>query len=209
MATNPPKRPAPPPTSSVIEWLLDSDPSIRWQVLRDLTGAPAEEVAAERARVATEGAGARLLALQAADGRVGRRGVEPRVGLHHARPDRCCARLGLDPASDRGAARGGPRPRPRDVADGTGRPWRGDATAIPSSRARSSRASTGRWRRPAPTSARTSSGIVDRLLAEQLPDGGWNCEAEQRLDAVVVQHHDLRARSPARIRTGRREQRRR
>ena len=32
-------------------------------------------------------------------------------------------------------------------------------------------------RRSAPTSARTSSGIVDRLLAEQLPDGGWNCEA--------------------------------
>ena len=56
---------------TVIDWLLDSDPSIRWQVLRDLTGAPAEEVAAERARVATEGAGARLLALQGADGRWG------------------------------------------------------------------------------------------------------------------------------------------
>src|SRR4029434_3822899 len=54
---------------SVIQWLLDSDPSIRWQAMRDLTDASAEEVAAERARVATEGAGARLLALQAADGR--------------------------------------------------------------------------------------------------------------------------------------------
>jgi hypothetical protein len=54
---------------TVIDWLLDSDPSIRWQVLRDLTDAPAEVVAAERARVATEGFGARLLALQAADGR--------------------------------------------------------------------------------------------------------------------------------------------
>src|SRR5689334_17778999 len=39
--------------------------------MRDLTDAPAAEVAAERARVATEGAGARLLALQAADGRWG------------------------------------------------------------------------------------------------------------------------------------------
>ncbi|MSR82585.1 MAG: hypothetical protein EXS58_06620 [Candidatus Latescibacteria bacterium] len=39
----------------VIRWLLDSDPSIRWQVMRDLIGAPADEVAAERARVATEG----------------------------------------------------------------------------------------------------------------------------------------------------------
>src|SRR4051812_40513014 len=42
---------------AVVEWLLDSDPSIRWQVLRDLTSAPADVVAAERSRVATEGWG--------------------------------------------------------------------------------------------------------------------------------------------------------
>src|SRR5512146_2801789 len=71
MATNPPKRHAAKPQSSVIRWLLDSDPSIRWQVMRDVVGAPADDVAAERARVATEGAGARLLALQGADGRWG------------------------------------------------------------------------------------------------------------------------------------------
>ena len=53
---------------SVVDWLLDSDPSVRWQVIRDLTGAPADEVAAERARAAREGAVARLLALQGADG---------------------------------------------------------------------------------------------------------------------------------------------
>src|SRR5512146_1647841 len=53
---------------SVLEWLLDSDPAIRWQALRDLTDAPASEVAAERARVAREGWGARLLAAQGADG---------------------------------------------------------------------------------------------------------------------------------------------
>ena len=39
----------------VVEWLLDSDPAIRWQVMRDLTDAPEEQVAAERARVASEG----------------------------------------------------------------------------------------------------------------------------------------------------------
>lgn len=50
-------------------WLLDGDPSIRWQVLRDLVGAPGQEVAAERAKVATEGWGARLLAAQSPDGR--------------------------------------------------------------------------------------------------------------------------------------------
>jgi hypothetical protein len=41
----------------VLDWLLDSDPAIRWQVLRDLADAPAATVAAERARVATEGGG--------------------------------------------------------------------------------------------------------------------------------------------------------
>src|SRR5947199_18174 len=68
MPTNPPKRQVPKPKRSLIGWLLDSDASIRWQAMRDLTGAPAEEVAAERARVATEGAGARLLAEQLPDG---------------------------------------------------------------------------------------------------------------------------------------------
>lgn len=53
---------------SVVEWLLDSDPSIRWQVMRDLIGAPEMDVAAERARVATEGVGAPLLAMQGTDG---------------------------------------------------------------------------------------------------------------------------------------------
>src|SRR5262245_8241428 len=62
---------SPLPTSSVIRWLLDSDPSIRWQTMRDLMDAPAEEIAAERARVATEGVGAKLLALQGTDGRWG------------------------------------------------------------------------------------------------------------------------------------------
>jgi hypothetical protein len=53
---------------SVLDWLLDSDPSIRWQVLQDLADAPPHVVAAERARVATEGWGARILALQEKDG---------------------------------------------------------------------------------------------------------------------------------------------
>ena len=52
----------------VIEWLLEGDPAIRWQVLRDLTDAPPAVVAGERARVATEGWGARLLAQRDGDG---------------------------------------------------------------------------------------------------------------------------------------------
>src|SRR3984957_1387303 len=53
---------------NVVEWLLCADPAIRWQVLRDLVHAPAETIAAERARIDTEGRGARLLALQGEDG---------------------------------------------------------------------------------------------------------------------------------------------
>jgi hypothetical protein len=55
MKTNLAKRHTQKPASSLIQRLLDSDPSIRWQVMRDLTHAPLEEVAAERAKVATEG----------------------------------------------------------------------------------------------------------------------------------------------------------
>lgn len=54
---------------TVMEWLLDSDPAIRWQVMRDLNGEPSDVVNSERARVTVEGWGAQLLALQDADGR--------------------------------------------------------------------------------------------------------------------------------------------
>jgi hypothetical protein len=52
-----------------IDWLLDGDPAIRWQVMRDLTGSPAKSWAAEQENVATEGWGARLLSHQDGDGR--------------------------------------------------------------------------------------------------------------------------------------------
>src|SRR5258708_6282726 len=54
-----------------IKWLLDSDPAIRWQVMRDLTGEAPNAIAAERSRVATEGWGARLLARQSPAGNWG------------------------------------------------------------------------------------------------------------------------------------------
>ena len=53
--------------TNVIDSLLDADPSIRWQVMRDLTDAPDAAVAAERAWVASTGWGAQLLALQGQD----------------------------------------------------------------------------------------------------------------------------------------------
>jgi hypothetical protein len=84
---------------AVLDWLLDSDPSIRWQVMRDLTDEPPEVVAAERSKVATEGWGAQLLALQGPDGQWGGRAWSPEwtdtfhtLGLLRL--------LGLDPASE-------------------------------------------------------------------------------------------------------------
>ncbi|HRQ01091.1 MAG TPA: squalene cyclase, partial [Terrimesophilobacter sp.] len=53
---------------AVVEWMLDSDPALRWQVERDIVGAPEPQWQATRARVATEGFGAQLLARQDADG---------------------------------------------------------------------------------------------------------------------------------------------
>ena len=55
----------------LVAWLLEGDPSIRWRVHRDLLGSPASTVDAERARVATEGWGAKLISLQDPDGRWG------------------------------------------------------------------------------------------------------------------------------------------
>src|SRR5687768_7708357 len=63
-----------------IDWLLDSDPAIRWQVLHDLTGAPAADVASERAQVTRRGWGAQLLARQDPDGVWRWSGWDPQTG---------------------------------------------------------------------------------------------------------------------------------
>jgi hypothetical protein len=169
---NPPKQPAPKPQKSVIGWLLDSDPSIRWQVMRDLTDAPAHEVAAERARVATEGWGAQLLALQGADGRWGgaawNRGWSSTMHvlwlLRH---------LGLDPASAE-ARRAVVLAGDNVTWQGSGPPecdgnlfFAGEVEPCINGQVATAGAYFGQDVR----------GIVDRLLSEQLSDGGWNCEA--------------------------------
>jgi hypothetical protein len=170
MEINPPKHQASKLQESVLRWLLDSDPSIRWQVMRDLIGAPADEVAAERARVATEGAGARLLALQGADGRWGgaawNRGWNSTMHVLMLLRD-----MGLDPASDQ-ARRAVGLVRDRVTWQGwaayDGNPFfAGEVEPCINGQVGAVGAYFGQDVR----------GIVDRLLAEQLPDGGWNCEA--------------------------------
>ena len=156
--TPPPRPPAatwPRSSTSSIDWLLDGDPAIRWQVLRDLTDASPDEVAAERARVEHEGWGARLLALEDADGLwdggacfpacyTGGEPGQPWTATMHTL--QTLQLLGLDPASE--SARRRSRSSPSTGAGST--PGSGTSTA------RSSRASTAGRSRPAPTSGSTS-----------------------------------------------------
>ncbi len=178
MATHPPRRPAPKPNTAVIQWLLDSDPSIRWQAMRDLLDAPAEAVAAERARVATEGWGARLLALQGADGSWA--GAAWNTGWDSTMHVLSLLReLGLDPASDEARravnlVRDHVRWRGWDW-DGTWRGW--DFDGNPFFAGEVEPCINGQVAASGAYFGQDDQRIVDRLLGEQLPDGGWNCEA--------------------------------
>lgn len=172
MAMNLPKWQPPRTEKAIIQWLLDSDPSIRWQVMRDLMNSPAEEVAAERARVATEGLGGRLLALQAADGRWGgaawNRGWNSTMHVLMLLRD-----LGLDPASDQ-ARRATDLVRDRVT-------WKGCAPQESEDNAffdgEVEPCINGQVAAVGAYFGQDVRGLVARLLTEQLPDGGWNCEA--------------------------------
>lgn len=157
-----------------IEWLLDADPSIRWQVMRDLNGEPASAIAGERARVATEGWGARLLALQAPDGRwAGQAWSHDWTDTFHALE--LLRRLGLDPAGE--AARHAVGLVHDNVI------WRDPTFETPWADNRffegevepcinGNVVATGAY------FGVEMSPLVERLLGEQLSDGGWNCEVE-------------------------------
>jgi hypothetical protein len=170
MATIPPQRQAPELQRSVIQWLLDSDPSIRWQVMQDLIGAPADEVAAERARVATKGAGARLLAMQGDDGTWG--GVAWNRGCNSTMHVLMLLRdMGLDPDSEQAhSALGLVRDRVT---------WQGwDAyEGNPFFVGETEPCINGQVGAAGAYFGQDVRGIIDRLLTEQLSDGGWNCEA--------------------------------
>ena len=158
---------------SVIGWLLAGDPAIRWQALRDLTDAPAADVAAERARVATEGWGAQLLALQAPDGRWG--GAAWNRGWDSTMHVLALLReMGLDPASAKARRATG---RVRDLVT-----WDGcapkEVESNPFFAGEVEPCINGQVAAAGAYFGHDVAGLVDRLLAEQLPDGGWNCEAE-------------------------------
>ena len=153
----------------VIDWLLDSDPAIRWQVMRDLTDAPPEEVAAERAKVATEGWGARLLAAQDADGRWSGGTYFPEWTSTSAVLHQLYL-FGLDPSSDEAKKAIAPvHEAARWEYDENLRFFDGEAEPCINGRTVAIGAYFGQ----------DVAGIVDRLLNDQMADGGWNCEQER------------------------------
>jgi hypothetical protein len=176
---NPSKRQATQPESSVIQWLLDSDPSIRWQVMRDLVGAPADAITAERAKVATEGWGAQLLALQGADGTWA--GTAWNRGWNSTMHVLTLLReLGLEPAGDQ--ARHAVE-RVRDHVHWPGWDWDGnwrgmDFVGNPFFAGEVEPCINGQVGASGAYFGQDIKRILDRLLREQLTDGGWNCEVE-------------------------------
>ena len=153
---------------TVVDWLLDSDPAIRWQVMRDLLDAPPDAVAAERAKVATEGWGAAILAAQDPDGRWSGGTFAPRwIGtsdtlhlLYLFGPDPTAPEVQRALAPVHEAARWDYDPEMRF--------WDGEVEPCINGRTVAIGAYFGQDVR----------GIVDRLLTEQMADGGWNCEQE-------------------------------
>jgi len=157
-----------------VDWLLDSDPAIRWQVLRYLTDAPADEIAAERSRIPTEGWGARLLGLQGADGHW-REGT-PNADWATLRALLLLRDMGLDSASNEASHAAS---LVRDNVT-----WQG---VLPQDAAWHGRPFFAGEVEPCINGRVVAIGsyfgqdvhvVVDRLLGEQMADGGWNCEQE-------------------------------
>lgn len=163
---------------TAIDWLHDSDPAIRWQLLRDLDAATQEEVAAARAAVATQGWGGHLLALQGPDGQWD--GGTYRPGwVDESKPffDAWTAthfalqqlrEFGLDPASEE-ACRAVALVRDNVRWEATGAAYfDGEVEPCINGVALANAAYFGE----------PGDAIVARLLDDRLGDGGWNCWAE-------------------------------
>lgn len=157
---------------SITLWLLDSDPAVRWQVMRDLLGSPLSKVSGERAKVATEGLGAELLALQEPGGTwagtAWNRGWNSTMHVLMLLRD-----LGLDPNCDQ-ARRAVDRVRQFVTWKGCGPEecegnafFEGEVEPCINAQVAAAGAYFGQ----------EVAGLIGRLLAEQLPDGGWNCAA--------------------------------
>jgi len=162
----------------VLEWLLDSDPALRWQVLADLTDATPEEVAAERSRVAFDGWGARLLALQGDDGQWAGGACFPsdfRGDFSSGQPWTSTFPT-LTLLRDFGVL---PDAEPvRETVALVQKNCRWEHAGQPFFEGEVEPCINGRTAAVGAYFGLDVDGIVTRLLGEQLEDGGWNCEAE-------------------------------
>lgn len=151
----------------VIDWLLDSDPAIRSQVLRDLTDASENALAAERARIPREGLGAEILACQRSDGSWHRPGVADWLPtLFTMQLLRATGVDAAEPAVDSAVAR---------LA--TGFRWHEELGGRLFFEGETEPCINGGTLALGGYFARPCEGLANRLASEQLQDGGWNCDA--------------------------------
>jgi len=164
------------PRPGRLKWLLDSDPAIRWQVMQDVIDEPPAAIAAERSRIAAEGWGAQLLALQSPAGHWGEPPAHFRPDLPHR--DRILLvtlytlvvlkDFGLDPLSKQ-ARKMIDRVRNRLVFKPLNkRPFLHGETEP---------CINGRILGIGSYFDEPNDALASQLLTEQLEDGGWNCEA--------------------------------
>ena len=166
------------PRPAHLKWLLDSDPAIRWQVMRDLTDESPEAIAAERSRVATQGWGAKLLARQSPSGKWSGSPRGWRDDLSKEHRDFIITLyslvvlmdLGLDPTSRQAQTMIDRVDRRLVFKWLNNRPYlHGETEPCINGRI----LSVGCYFK------QPNDALAEQLLAEQLEDGGWNCEAPQ------------------------------
>ena len=155
------------PRPAHLKWLLDSDPAIRWQVMRDLTGEAPDAIATERSLVATEGWGAQLLSRQSPAGNFGRP-EEDRGLLVTFNSLVLLKDLGLDPASKQ-ARKMIERVDKRLVFT-----WHSNRPFL---HGETEPCINGRILGIGAYFKEPNEALAKQLLSEQLEDGGWNCEA--------------------------------
>ena len=167
--------------TTIMEWLLSSDPAIRWQVLRDLADASAEAVAVERAKTVTEGWGARLLALQGEDGQWAGGACFPAASTNGWEKEegqpwtstlptlQLLHDFGVDANSE----------RVRHAIELVKQNCRWEHAGQPFFDGEVEPCINGRTVTLGVYFGQNMDAVVSRLLGEQLEDGGWNCEAER------------------------------
>ncbi len=155
------------PRPAHLKWLLDSDPAIRWQVMQNLTAQAPGAIAAERSRVATEGWGAQLLALQSSAGNWGGP-KEDRGFLITLYTLVVLKDLGLDPLSKQA----------RKMIDRVHKLVFKPLDNRPFLHGETEPCINGRILAIGSYFKEPNDALANQLLDEQLEDGGWNCEAQ-------------------------------